>query len=113
LNEALTNKEKYTQTGEDAFGNKQYGFVNERDQTINGSHWLRRVWHPAVSSPLRQAIDSNLTGSDYLKQFSPEVQAAVNNYIDGKSTPLETAQGLYASRQDDCPESRRGQTPVR
>jgi len=26
LNEALTNKEKYTQTGEDAFGNKQYGF---------------------------------------------------------------------------------------
>jgi hypothetical protein len=36
INEALTNKEKYGQTGEDSFGNKTFGFINEREQTING-----------------------------------------------------------------------------
>lgn len=89
LNEALTNKEKYTQTGEDSFGNKQYGFVNERDQTINGKPIGAGEPSSAGSflAPGTKQIDSSLTGGDYLKQFSPEVQAAVNNYIDGKSTP--------------------------
>ncbi len=32
-------------------------------------------------------VDSSLAGDDYLKQFSPEVQAAVKNYVDGTSMP--------------------------
>jgi hypothetical protein len=38
-------------------------------------------------APGVKQIDSSLTGQDYLKQFSPEVQAAVQNYVDGKSMP--------------------------
>jgi hypothetical protein len=42
----------------------------------------------ASSRPRRQADRQQPDGSsDYLKQFSPEVQAAVQNYVDGKSTP--------------------------
>jgi len=92
VSEALTNKEKYQKTGVDAFGNENYGFVNERDQTING-----RPIGPGETggspasggflAPGVKSIDSSLTGQDYLKQFSPEIQAAVDNYVQGKSTP--------------------------
>lgn len=88
LPEALTSKEKYQKTGVDALGNETYGFVNERDQTINskplgqGETGVSGFLAPGVKQ-----IDSTLTGQDYLKQFSPEIQAAVQNYADGKSTP--------------------------
>jgi hypothetical protein len=89
ISEALTNKEKYTQTGEDSFGNKQYGFVNEREQTVNGkpAGQADTAGTGGFLAPGVKQIDSSLVGSDYLKQFSPEIQAAVQNYADGKSTP--------------------------
>jgi hypothetical protein len=92
LSEALTNKEKYQKTGVDALGNETYGFVNERDQTINGKALGQGDASGGQSSggflaPGVKAIDSSLTGQDYLKQFSPEVQAAVQNYVEGKSMP--------------------------
>jgi hypothetical protein len=90
LQEALTNREKFGEIGSDSFGNKTMGFINERDQTINGKPI--GAHNGATSStgflaPGVKQIDSTLQGQDYLKQFSPEVQAAVQNYIDGKSTP--------------------------
>lgn len=39
--------------------------------------------------------DHSLVGEDYLKQFSPEVQSAVRNYIDGKSMPTGNARKGY------------------
>ena len=87
--ELFTNKQKYTKTGTDALGSEQYGFVNERDQTVNGKP-AGQVDTGSVGgffAPGVKGIDSSLTGQDYLKQFSPEVQAAVQNYIEGKSTP--------------------------
>jgi hypothetical protein len=36
LQEALTSKEKYGVVSEDPFAGKKYGFINERDQTVNG-----------------------------------------------------------------------------
>jgi len=87
INEALTNKEKFQQTGEDSFGNKTYGFVNERNQTINGKGSGDTQGSSSFLAPGVKQVDSSLTGKDYLGQFSPEVQAAVQNYIDGKSTP--------------------------
>ena len=91
ISEALTNKEKYQKTGVDAFGNENYGFVNERDQTING----RPIGQSDAGGPPSggflapgvKQIDSSLSGKDYLAQFSPEIQASVQNYVDGKSTP--------------------------
>lgn len=38
-------------------------------------------------APGIKSVDSNLAGDDYLKQFSPEVQSAVRNYVEGKSLP--------------------------
>jgi hypothetical protein len=32
-------------------------------------------------------VDSSLKGDDYLKQFAPEIQAAVKNYVNGESMP--------------------------
>jgi len=89
INEALTNKEKYTKTGTDAMGNESYGFVNDREQTVNGKKigtGDNQANAGFLASGVKQ-MDSSLTGQDYLKQFSPEVQAAVQNYIEGKSTP--------------------------
>lgn len=87
--ELFTTKEKYQKTGVDALGNETYGFVNERDQTINGKSAGTEGGQSTGGflAPGVKSIDSSLTGGDYLKQFSPEVQAAVQNYIDGKSTP--------------------------
>lgn len=93
LTEALTNKEKYTQTGEDAFGNKQYGFVNEREQTINGQP-INAGSQGATSSflaPGVKQVDSSLQGPEYLNQFSPEIQASVKDYIAGRSMPTGNA----------------------
>jgi len=92
ISEALTNKEKYQKTGVDAFGNENYGFVNERDQTINGrpigqSGDANGPLTGGFLAPGVKQIDSSLTGKDYLAQFSPEIQASVQNYVDGKSTP--------------------------
>jgi hypothetical protein len=89
INEALTNREKYQKTGVDALGNETYGFVNERDQTVNGKPLGQGDTQSGSGflAPGVKQIDSALTGQDYLKQFSPEIQAAVQNYVDGKSMP--------------------------
>jgi hypothetical protein len=89
LQEALSSKEKYVKTGMDGLGNEQYGFVNERDQTVNGKPIGSETQSNGgsfLASGVKQ-IDSGLTGKDYLGQFSPEVQSAVQNYVDGKSLP--------------------------
>jgi hypothetical protein len=89
ISEALSNKEKFQATGEDGLGGKTYGFVNERDQTINGKP-IGADGSGSGGGLLADGvkkIDSSLQGKDYLDQFSPEVQAAVQNYVDGKSMP--------------------------
>ncbi len=89
LSEALTNKEQF-KTITDAMGNQVPIFVNERDQTING----KPIGQSDVANqsggflaPGVKSIDSTLKGNDYIGQFSPEVQAAVKDYVDGKSMP--------------------------
>src|ERR1700743_3578198 len=91
LSEALTNKEKWGEIGSDSFGNKQYGWINERDQTINGKSAGEGGDTSGSTTgflaPGTKQIDSSLKGEDYLKQFSPEVQQAAKDYVAGKATP--------------------------
>lgn len=95
LEQALSQKEKWGEIGSDSFGNKTMGWINERDQTINGKEMGAgggvdtggAGGGTGFLAPGVKQIDSSLQGQDYLKQFSPEVQAAVQNYVDGKSTP--------------------------
>jgi hypothetical protein len=89
---------QFTQIGEDAFGTKEYGFVDPVAGKVyrldgsevaagggagggglgGGSEFMAK----GVSQ-----LDHGLVGENYLQQFSPEVQAAVRNYVNGESMP--------------------------
>jgi hypothetical protein len=90
ISEALTNKEKWGEIGSDSFGNKQFGWINDREQTVNGKPMGSDAANGSTMGFMADGVkqvDSSLKGQDYLNQFSPEVKAAVQNYVDGKSTP--------------------------
>jgi hypothetical protein len=78
-------QKKFTQVGEDMFGNKKYGFVDE----VTGA-----VTPFEGSSPFGGGggagggnVNSDLKGDEYLKQFPQEIQAAVKSYHAGESMP--------------------------
>jgi hypothetical protein len=77
-------QKKFTQVGEDMFGNKKYGFVDE----VTG-----HVTPFEGSTPFGGGgagggnVNSDLTGEAYLKQFPPEIQSAVKAYVGGESMP--------------------------
>ena len=73
----------FTQIGEDMFGNKRYGFVDP----VRGTVTPFQGSSPFGAGPNLGQVNSNLIGEDYLKQFPPEVQSAVKDYIGGKSMP--------------------------
>lgn len=93
IDQTLSNKQKWGEIGSDAFGNKTMGWIDETNQTINGKPMGEgggAGGDGAVGgllAPGVKTVDSSLSGKDYLEQFSPEVKAAVQNYVDGKSTP--------------------------
>jgi len=92
LTEALTNREKWGEVGTDALGNKQMGFINERDQTVNGRPLGAEGAASSGSAgaflaPGVKQVDSSLKGPEYLAQFSPEVQQAAKDYVAGKAMP--------------------------
>jgi hypothetical protein len=88
---------KWTQTGEDMLGNKQYGFVDEASGKRYDDSGREITPTPGgggvtgagsgLLAPGVTSIDRSLTGQAYLRQFSPEVQGAVNAYIEGRAMP--------------------------
>ena len=98
-------KYKVAKTGQDEFGGETYSLVNETDPTdvrpiVNGRVLDRAKGdagvtgdEPAKSSasaylaPGVSQVDKSLSGNDYLGQYSPDVQAAVRDYVAGKSMP--------------------------
>lgn len=93
-------KYKVQKTGQDEFGNEQYSVINENDATdvrpfVNGKLGPKAGEGTDTSptssggylQPGVKAVDRTLTGDDYLKQYSPEVQAAVKNYLSGETMP--------------------------
>lgn len=90
LPELFTSKEKYGVISENPIEGKKYGFVNERDQTINGRPIGSEGSGQTSTGLLASGVTSynpNLSGNEYLAQFSPEVQAAVKSYIAGDVMP--------------------------
>lgn len=79
--ELFTNKEKYTKTGVDGLGKETYGFVNERDQTVNGK--------PINASNVQSAGigDMNKSGAEYLATLPKEIQGTVRGMLDGTIQP--------------------------
>lgn len=97
---------QWVQGPTDQFGGTHPGVFNPRSQTFTPASQLplgaiTQGAGPGAQSDGSQAgpagssffakgvtaVDSDLVGDDYLKQFSPEVRAAVLNYIDGKTMP--------------------------
>lgn len=87
--ELFTNKEKYGVVSENPIEGKKYGFINERDQTINGQHLGAGAGSQSTGGLLAPGVqyNPNLSGDAYLSQFSPEVQAATKAYINGDVLP--------------------------
>jgi len=84
INEALTNKEKYQVVSEDPFAGKKYGFVNEREQTVNGKPIDAQNTAMGSGSPLADMEKAKAAGVqgealyDYLpKQIAPMVKAMI------------------------------------
>lgn len=95
-------QQQFTQIGEDMFGNKRYGFVDpvsgavtpfEGSSPFGGGGSSGAVpgapAGPGAPAPnsMPGTVNSNLVGEDYLKQFPPEMQAAVKAYVGGESMP--------------------------
>jgi hypothetical protein len=89
LTEALTNKEKYGVIRENPIEGRKYGFINERDLTINGKPIGQGEGQssPGLLAPGVTSYNPSLSGEQYLAQFSPEVQAATKAYIRGDVLP--------------------------
>lgn len=84
LNEALTNKEKFQKVGQDpATGIDQYGFVNEREQTING----KPLSQAATAQNSNMLGDTNLTGDAYLQSLPESIRSQVKAIVEGRMQP--------------------------
>jgi len=81
---------KVVQTGEDMFGGKNFMLQQgNKFSPIPGQGGAAGApaGQAGMLAPGATGVDSSLVGPDYLKQFSPEVQAAVKSYISGESMP--------------------------
>jgi hypothetical protein len=84
---------QFTTIGEDALGNKRYGFVDPVRGTVapyGGSPAGTGAGQTDVGGLLARGVtqvDPSLSGDAYLKQFSPEVQSSVRAYIEGRAMP--------------------------
>lgn len=74
-------KDKYSvqTTGVDAFGKETKRVFNSADGTFKDAA-------PSADAATPE-FDNSLKGEDYLKQFPPEVQSQVRDYIAGKTMP--------------------------
>lgn len=83
LPEALSGREKFQKVGQDPLtGVEQYGFVNERDRTINGK--------PLNAQPANSTNalgDPNLTGDAYLQSLPESIRSQVKAIVEGRMQP--------------------------
>lgn len=81
--ELFTNREKWSKIGIDpATGQELYGFVNERDQTVNGK--------PASAVPTSTNStmgDPSLTGDAYLQSLPESIRSQVKAVVEGRMQP--------------------------
>jgi hypothetical protein len=96
LGEALTNKEKYGVISEDPLQGKRYGFVNERDQTINGKPIGQAEGGAAPGggsmAALQAAQNAGVTGEALYAHLPPQIAPVVKAMIEGRQPlPSTTA----------------------
>lgn len=95
LTEALTNKEKYGVISDTPFEGKKYGFVNERDQTVNGKPINAQTAQGsgATMEGLQAAQNAGVKG-DALYEYLPKTIAPmVKAMVEGRQ-PLPSPQAM-------------------
>lgn len=92
LPELFTNKEKYGVISEDPLVGKKYGFINERDQTVNGKP-INAQAQPAASplADLEAAKASGVTGDALYGSLPPSMRNTVKAMIEGRQPLPSTA----------------------
>lgn len=93
--ELFTNKEKYGVISEDPFAGKKYGFINERDQTVNGKR-VDAQGATGSSSPLVDMENAKAAGvqGDALYQYLPkQIAPMVKAMVEGRQ-PLPTGAAM-------------------
>lgn len=97
INEALTNKEKYGVVSEDPFAGKKYGFINERDQTVNGKPIGAQTDAMGGSgSPLadmEKAKSAGVQGEALYEYLPKQIAPMVRAMIEGRQ-PLPTGAAM-------------------
>jgi hypothetical protein len=93
LQEALTNKEKYGVISEDPLQGKQYGFINEREQTVNGKPINAQ---PAAATSgsmaaVQQAQQSGVNGEALYEYLPAQMRGTVKAMIEGRQPLPSTA----------------------
>jgi len=92
--ELLTNKEKYGVISEDPLQGKRYGFINERDQTINGKP-IGQAGAEALNGGLgdiQAAQNAGVTGEALYAHLPPQIAPVVKAMIEGRQPlPSTTA----------------------
>lgn len=71
-------------------GQKSYQVFDPKTQTmrpVNGPSGVPQASQSGMLAPGVTEVNHSLSGDDYLKQFGPEVQAAVKSYINGDVMP--------------------------
>jgi len=96
LTEALTNKEKYGIISEDPFAGKKYGFINERDQTVNGKPVNTDGSSASSSTPLadmEKAKAAGVSGEALYEYLPKQIAPMVRAMIEGRQ-PLPTGAAM-------------------
>jgi len=96
LTEALTNKEKYGIISEDPFAGKKYGFINERDQTVNGKPVNTDGSSASSSTPLadmERAKAAGVSGEALYEYLPKQIAPMVRAMIEGRQ-PLPTGAAM-------------------
>jgi hypothetical protein len=95
IQEALTNKEKYGVISEDPLEGKKYGFINEREQTVNGKPIGQAAAGQAAAggglAAVREAQDRGVTGDALYEYLPASYRNTVKAMVEGRQPLPSTA----------------------
>jgi hypothetical protein len=95
IQEALTNKEKYGVISEDPLEGKKYGFINEREQTVNGKPIGQAAAGQAATggglAAVREAQDRGVTGDALYEYLPASYRNTVKAMVEGRQPLPSTA----------------------
>ncbi len=92
LQEALTSKQKYGVISKDPLEGEKYGFINERDQTINGQPVTAQPAAGGSLATLQAAQSAGVTGPALYEHLPASMRGVVKAMVEGRQPlPSTTA----------------------